>query len=427
MRSIISIFIWLSISLEVASQIRFTDHRDIDERLRYSAEKDFRSWALSVGYGPILMFGDIVDNSNFPATNWKFGTTVTLSKQFAPPIALDLQFITGQLYGERGLFFFEGDFHDISLGLVAYINQLGARPGPVNDVWNFYLKAGAGAKFFRSSLKYLETGEVVPVADFGIASRSYMVTGYDRRNPQNEIRRQMEIMVPLGFGVLYQLNNHIDLGFEATMRFCASDNLDNILTGPTNDRYLFASVNLSYKIGRSDVPHKRWTYRGLGMNLFGRPRQDMVRDELRNVENQIANLRELPPIGKDSVVIQHILTTTYETLHLKSLFFGEDRQTTFNAEEQMAMAEMVVLMKHYPDRYLHLYGYADPGETGNHIDLSRARAESVKDFLVNELGADAGMINIIPVGSADAFTGNELSTPRVTRLANRRVDMVFRN
>ena len=68
----------------------------------------------------------------------------------------------------------------------------------------------------------------------------------------------------------------------------------------------------------------------------------------------------------------------------------------------------------------------DPQDSGDHFDISRAQCEKVMDFLVNELGANPNAIRIYPRGSDDAFTGTELSTSQVRQMANRRVDMVFR-
>src|SRR5690606_10861909 len=138
-----------------SGQVRQTDDRIIEEEMRYSAEKKFNTWAVSVGYGSLFMYGDITNHSFFPKHKVRFGPTVIVSKQFAPSFALDLQYITGEMYGEAGDHYFEGHLNEVSLTGVFFINQLGANPGPLRDRWNFYLKTGVGVNFFRSRLRYL--------------------------------------------------------------------------------------------------------------------------------------------------------------------------------------------------------------------------------------------------------------------------------
>lgn len=424
-RTIFCYLFFIICSGQLTAQIRLTDTRDISEKMRYSVEKRFNSWALTAGYGPVIMHTDISDYSFFPKSNWNFGPTIILSKQLVPPLAIDLQYMFSDMYGEKDKYFFEGDFRDISLNAVLYINQLGARPGPVNHVWNFYIKAGAGANYYRSALKFKESGDFVSGTEFNLPNH-FMVTGYDRYSPEEEVKRKRDIVVPVGGGVLYRLNEHFDAGVETTIRFTTTDHLDNILTGSTNDRYFYTTVNLSYKIGKKDKPHMRWTFRGLGMNLLGRPRKDMLREEIQRMEDEIQKLASQPPMGRDSVVIQNTLTTIYETVYIKSLFFKPNAEISFSIEDQILMAEIAVLMKHNPEKELQLYGYVDPEDKGDHYDLSRAQCEKVLDYLVYDLGANPNAIRIYPRGSSDAFVGSELSTSQIRRMANRRVDMVFR-
>jgi hypothetical protein len=405
----------LLLTTSVSAQIRFTDQREIDEDMRYSAEKRFNTWALTVGYGSIFVYADISDYSIFPNHKIDFGPSIILSKQLYPSFAMDLQYIQGNLYGQTNSHYFRGDMRDISINGVLFINQLGAQPGPINDRWNYYLKLGAGLNFFRSRLHDSNTNEVIP----------HMVSGYDPRNVDEKIDRAVEVVVPFGAGLLYRINNHFDVGFESTMRFCSSDNLDNVLSGSSNDRYLFSSVNLSYKIGRKDKRHMRWTYRGIGFNLFGRPRKDMLRDEIKLLEEDLQNYVANRPVKKDSVIIEESLSILYETLTIRSIFFREGANNIFTNEDRVYMAEMAVQMKHFPEKTLELWGYVDPTDKGDHLAISLKQCEMIVDFMVNELGADRNRIKSIPKGSEASFEG-QLSSSQITKMANRRVDLVFR-
>ena len=427
MRVIFTIIFLISFWSMASGQVRQTDDRIIEEEMRYSAEKWFNTWALNIGYGSIFMYADITNHSFFPDHRIRFGPTFIVSKQLAPALALDLQYITGEMYGESGEYYFKGNLNDVSLTGVFFINQLGASPGPVRDRWNFYLKTGFGMNFFRSRLHFSADDSFVQESDLGMPSGRYLVYGYDPYEPETKTSHQMEIVIPFGGGMLYRINRHFDVGLESTMHFSASDNLDNVLTGASNDRYLYTGVNLSYKLGKKDKRHMRWTYRGYGFNLFGRPRKDPLQDEVRRLEEEINKFAERQPVKKDSVIISQSLTTIYEAFSVRSIFFGQNTAMQFSTEDQVLMAEAVIDMKHNPGKYIDLYGYVDAGDSGDLKELSRQQCEHVKDFMVNEMGADAAFIRVFARGADDAFTSESGARTPTARKANRRVDIVFRN
>lgn len=427
MRVIFTIFFLVSIWTFASGQVRQTDDRIIEEEMRFSAEKRFNTWAVNVGYGSLFMYADITNHGFFPEHRVRFGPTIIVSKQLAPALALDLQYITGEMYGESGEYYFEGKLNDVSLTGVFFINQLGANPGPVRDRWNFYLKGGVGVNLFRSRLRFLADDAFVQESDLGMPSGRYLVYGYDPYEPETEISHQTDIVIPFGAGVLYRVNRHFDLGLESTMHFSASDNLDNVLAGASNDRYLYTGINLSYKIGKKDKRHMRWTYRGYGFNLFGRPRKDPLQAEVQRLEEEIRKFAEREPVQKDSVIISQSLTTVYDAFSVRSIFFDKNAQVQFDTEDQVLMAEAVIEMKHYPGKFVDLYGYVDAEDSGDLLGLSRQQCEMVKDFMVNEMGADAAYIRVFAQGGDKAFTSDSGATTLITRRANRRVDIVFRN
>jgi hypothetical protein len=416
----------LLVSSGIFSQVRKTDERIITEEMRYSSEKKFNTWALTVGYGPLVMYSDVTDYTYFPKGQFDFAPSVILSKQLFPSLALDLQYLSGKMNGEYGPHYFKGDFHEGSLSAVLFLNQITASPGPINDKWNLYIKAGAGATFFRSRLHFVADDEPVRDSDIGGGSERFMVTGYDPNDPYKKIDRRMEIMVPLTAGLMYRLNKSFDLAWETSMRFCASDNLDNILTGSTNDRYLFSGLHLSYKIGKKDKRHMRWTYRGYGFNLFGRPKKDPMIKEISELEDQINTYKAGRPIRRDSVLIQESLITMYETTYVRTIFFNNTSNYTFDIEDQVLMAEAVVQMKQNPGTALEVYGHVPVEDAGDAMETSKQQCEKVVDFLVNELGADAKMITIFPMGNQSPITGEGALSSQVQRMANRRVDMIFK-
>lgn len=426
MRHITFLFLLILVPAALFAQVRTTDQRIISEEMRYSAEKKFNTWALTVGYGPLIMYADITNYSFLPKGKIDFGPSVILSKQIFPALAIDLQYLSGKMNGEFGEHYFKGDLYEGSLSAVLFLNQLTASPGPINDKWNLYIKAGAGATFFRSKLHFVANDEVVKDVDLGGGSERYLVYGYDPYDPNVKTDRRMEIVVPMTAGLMYRINKSFDIAWETSVRFCASDNLDNILTGSTNDRYLFSGLHLSYKIGKKDKRHMRWTYRGYGFNLFGRPKKDPLINEIADLEDEIKKYKEGRPVKRDSVVIQESLTVMYETTYVRTIFFPPSGNITFDTEDKVLMAEAVVQMKQNPGTFLEVYGHVSGEDTGDHEALSRKQCDKVVDFLVNELGADASMIKVIAKGSESPLTGEGELSSKVRKMANRRVDMVFR-
>lgn len=427
MRVIFAIIFLVAFWSFASGQVRQTDDRIIEEEMRYSSEKWFNTWAVNIGYGSLFMYADITNHSFFPDHRVRFGPAIFVSKQLAPSLALDLQYLTGEMYGESGDHYFEGNLNEVSLTGVFFINQLGASPGPVRDRWNFYLKTGLGLNFFRSRLRFLADDAFVMESDLGEPSDRYVVYGYDPYEPETKTSHEMDIVIPFGGGVLYRINRHFDVGVESIMHFSSADKLDNVLTGASNDRYLYTGVNLSYKIGKKDKRHMRWTYRGYGFNLFGRPRKDPLQDEVNRLEEEINKFAEREPVKKDSVIISQSLTTIYNAFSVRSIFFDKNAQVQFGSEDQVLMAEAVIDMKHYPGKYIDLYGYVDPDDSGDLKELSRQQCEKVKDFMVNEMGADPAYIRIFALGADAAFSSESGATTPTARRANRRVDIVFRN
>ncbi len=405
------VILLIFISFNIHGQDRRTDQRVIEEYKRYSVEKSFNTWAFTLSYGPMIMYTDITDYSLMPKDKIDFGLSATLSKQVAPAFAFDLQFLTGDSYGEKHNKYFKGNINDLSLSAVFFVNQLGAISGPVRDKWNFYLKAGAGLVFFRSSL--FEEGSDFPERSLG----------YDEIGKKTS--REMDIIIPLSAGFQYRLNRSFDIGLESTLRFGEADNLDNVLTGSTNDRYWFTGLNLSYKIGKKDKRHMRWTYRGYGFNLFNRPIRDPLAGETKRFEEDLEKYIEEKPIKRDSITFSESLTLIYETVNIRSIFFKEAGKTQFDSDDIISMAEIVVLMKLNPDSKLKLYGYVAASDEGDHDKLSLDQCELVKDILVNELGADAEKIEIINRGSKDMLQANKVSPNKLPINFNRRVDLVL--
>ena len=418
------ILILLLLPIGLSSQNRKTDEREITEDMRYSAEKKFNSWALSAGYGPFWMYTDITNYNVFPK-KLHFSPSVILSKQFVPALAMDLQYLKGDMFGEKGDYYFKGDLHELSLNATFYINQMTLAPGPINDRWNFFIKIGAGTTMFRNRMFHSIDDSFVRQSELGPPSDRWMVTGYDERNPERKIARKVEVVVPATVGVMYRINNSFDISWETSMRFSANDYLDNIYSGATNDKYFFSGLHLSYKIGKKDKRHLRWTYRGLNFNLFGRQKKDPLFTATDIFENELNKHKDGRPIDRHTFDIRETTTTIYQQTFIRTIFFHEGENYKFNEEDIVYMAETVVQLKEKNHAILELSGHVYENDPGDHESLSQKQCDAVLDFLVNELGGDASRIKINAMGSSQPLATGENASFEVKDFANRRVDMVI--
>jgi outer membrane protein OmpA-like peptidoglycan-associated protein len=400
----------------------------IEEYMRYSREKKFNSWSVGVGYGPLIMYTDITSYTIFPNEKWHFAPVVKVTKYLNPAFAFDAQFLAGDMYGSNVGYYFEGDLVDFSISHVGIINQMLNTPGPRRDKWNFYYKIGFGFTAFRSKLYHSDNDKVVMEQDFSgdTTDLRYIVQGYDVYDPEKKIERKRTLLLPVGLGVMFRINRSFDIGIESTMRFSLWDKFDNILAGATNDSYWHTNINLSYKIGKKDKRHKRWTYRGYDFNIFGAKKRYPLNDEIDNLENDINQYAANRPVKTDSVFIVHNLKKVYSTADFFSVFFGSGG-TKVEKEDLVFLAETAIqLMKNEKWR-VDVIGHSDEtGDADKNMEVSRKRCETVKDILVNDLGIAEERINTIAKGETELLSPTDKLSPRGIHAVNRRVDVVIR-
>ncbi len=400
----------------------------IEEDMRYSREKKFNSWSVSVGYGPLIMYSDITNYTVFPNEKWDFSPVIKVTKYLNPAFSFDAQFLSGKMYGSNVGYFFEGDMTDFSISHVGIINQMLNTPGPRRDKWNFYYKIGFGFTAFRSKLHHQDDGRVVMVKDFSgdATDMRYVVHGYDIYDPDKKIERKRTLLLPMGLGVMYRINRSFDIGIETIMRFSLMDKFDNILAGGSNDSYWHTNINLSYKIGKKDKRHKRWTYRGYDFNIFGAKKRYPLEDEINELGGDIDQYAANRLIKTDSVIIFHNLKKVYSTSEFYSVFFSSSSDTKVDREDVVILAETAIKLMKNEKWNVYLYGYSDKtGDTDKNMDISRKRCEVVKDILANDLGIVEDRITIYPKGETELLSPTDKLSPRGIHMVNRRVDIVI--
>lgn len=421
----IVLIVWLFIGVTSSFAQFTTDKRLIEEHMRYSSEKKFNRWDIMVGYGPNIHFTDFTNYMIIPDGKWYFSPSVAVSYQLLPALAFDLRFMQSNL-GEKGiLHYYDGDFMEFTGSARFYVNQMLPNPGPLNDKWNFYVNVGFGMQALRNRVYKNDNGEVLHGTDVvGIENEGYFVFGYDKNDPNKKVSRKKELVLPIGAGVLYRINRSFDIGIESNIHNSLEDNLDGILSGATNDSYWHTTINLSYKIGKKDKRHSKWTYRTYGFNLFGNKRKDPLEDEVNQFERMLQQQAGILRLQIDSVTTEENSTKIYMADNVFPIYFMPGGATFKDYENQVTMAQLAVLIRKHPEWTLQIEGFAETSED-NPMFVSQKRAETVMEYMIAHYGMDEKIMTVVPRGAKEQLTSPDEKTKEGRIHIDRRVDIVL--
>lgn len=426
------------------------DFANLKEEQIYRKGNRYNTWALTLGYGPVIYYVDVIDYTVFPKNNWKFGPTVMLSKQFNRPWGLDAQFMMADMYGQKNTRYFSGDLLDFSLNVTFSINQF-AIFGPINDKWNIYGKLGFGLTYFRSkqyrltagtytnpdgTVEQLEPGQVLKVKhvyDYNLGypdpqgwdREDYLAIGYKRNGegaPDEETNRRNEIVIPIGFGVKYRINRSFDVGAEVLLRNMQADNLDVNLSGADNDSYMYTSFNLTYKIGKKNKRHAAWTYKDFNMEYRRLRQNDPLAIRLDSIKSEIEYLAAQDSLAADTTTI-YTESVIYQEGISESVFFDFDKSDITRRSDR-SLAKLARVMKSNEHIRIRIVGYCDErGSEEYNLALSKRRCMAVLNTLVNDFKIPADRFQIDPRGESEMLSDTRNLQPYGLHLVNRRVDM----
>ncbi len=136
---------------------------------------------------------------------------------------------------------------------------------------------------------------------------------------------------------------------------------------------------------------------------------------------------EVRPMEQNMVVVKADEMSKAISLHgkvaLYGIFFDTD-QATIKPESKAALEEIAKLMQQEPSLNLHVVGHTDNTGTFEHnLDLSKRRADAVKNALTKQFGVAAGRLTPNGVASLAPVASNGTDAGRAK---NRRVELVPR-
>lgn len=411
------------------------DFGSLSEQQLYKRENKYNRWTIGMGAGPVFYYTDIIDYTIFPKGHYRFAPTIMIAHQFNRPWGIEAQMMMADMYGQKNGRYFSGNLIDASLNLTLSINQM-AIFGPISDRWNIYAKLGLGLVYFRSRVRDVDDHSFKKVKDiypyisgypnpYGWDEEDYLVMGYDRQgDPTKKQKRKSEVVVPIGVGAQYRINERWDAGMELMMHSMTKDNLDVNLSGADNDAYLFPTLTIRYKIGKKERRHPVWTYKDFNLSQRRNRQNDPLAIKIDSLRQRLDELAAKDSITNDTTTI-HIETIIHENDIHASVFFEFDK-SNITERTHKTLAKIAKAMKENNSTRVVIRGYCDARGTDQYnIKLSERRCQAVLDVLVKDYGIEKDRFDIDPRGESELLSDTEKLKPRGIHLVNRRVDLLL--
>lgn len=420
--------------------------QDANTANRFS-EKSFRTWSVGI-HGGVLSQNTIFNGKerDFQTAKESIGYGAFIKKQFLPSLGIQADFLGGKTEGLRSFTGIDANGDNTYLGnsgyetkiewsaaLTAVYNIANININDENAILTPYVKAGAG---------YMSAGATTTNVPLSANE------GYKER-----------WFVPVGAGFKLGLSKGINLDMGYDVNFVKSDKFDGFNAGGRNDKFSYGHVGLEFALGSKEKPQLQ-NYSALA-NLRNQSKEES--EELRralstaeqNAERDraqyakdmgdedndgVANkFDKCPGTGSGTVVDgsgcpikvqREIIKETKVVVTeadrkvvdeaIKNLEFdlGKStiRPTSYSTLNKVAE---LLIQKNFS---LKLAGHTDnTGPMALNLRLSKARAESIKSYLVSQ-GANASRIEATGYGPNQPIASNKTADGRQK---NRRVEFTL--
>ena len=293
-----------------------------------------RYWSVNLNTGANLFWGDLRQNDYFPVSEneneWQIGYGLIVNWQISPVFGVRGQLLNGKLSGTKRKInrYFTADIFESNINVTANFSNLFFQYKQ-ERLFSVYGMIGVGLANWCTKKKVLGTNEVVAENGCG--------------NGNGLWGRAMEVVIPVGLGLDFRLNDNWVLNLESTLHSVNSDELDMKVGESKYDMYSYASLGVTYKFIKG---RKKAVYTEESIQ------EEQDEEILPDVEPQVSIISEMPEmiysedefivkliVNKDNIeqsgkIIQYfpdgfLPTTTSLT---NGSFIFEDRTLTINWE-----------------------------------------------------------------------------------------------
>lgn len=267
-----------------------------------------------------------------------------------------------------------------------------------------------------------------------------------------------ELIIPVGAGIKFRLNDFMNLDLGYTMNFLDADNFDGFNYGPSKDRFSYGYAGLEFALGARTKPQLQWHNGPAVMYDDMLAQRDQLRLELEAEKNNNAKLAAdvaKLQVDSDGDGVSDVFDKCPNTpagdrvdgsgcslpkpdtaRPVQVIITDDDRRLVRNAIDNLefetgksnirpkshASLDEVAALLIRKNLSLKLAGHTD--NTGNralNMRLSKDRAESVKSYLVGK-GVNPSRIEATGYGQDQPIATNKTAAGRQQ---NRRVEFTI--
>jgi len=458
-----------AIACSLVAAIGLTDTVQAQEPTVFGGRRQYRTWSIGVNGGfttpSVIIGGSNAFNRKVSFGEYKLREYygITVRKQLSSWFGLEAAANRGRIFAYNNDGFGYNMEYPAANGAVAAGGYESAETSiqyaaSLNAVFqlatidflrrenavNFYASVGYGVNAFNP-VAYTDADGSAGAWD----NKGAWKDGFwsDRNAPSNDADYRKEAYIPVGVGVKFKLSDRVALNLGYTMNFVDSKALFGALDQgqrpASNDKYSYTYAGLEFSLGSSSKPDLTW--HNPVSTLYDELKDPSLRNELEALKQRVSTLEGLvDELSRDedgdgvSDKFDKCPGTPAGTQVDGAgcpIKFPEPEVKASNATYsniQFEFDSSVLKTESYStlDRLssdlrasgasVTLDGHASAeGSEAYNLTLSRDRANSVKQYLVNS-GVDAAKINTQAFGESAPIASNATEEGRVI---NRRVEI----
>ncbi len=222
---------------------------------------DTKRWAVGLQTGILGFHGDLTQSTkkryggHFSDSKFGLNGGAVVKYSLSHILSLRLSGYAGTFVLQNNGVQYAGNIYDIKNSIKSAELQMYVNLGNVSFLRkerkvNLFIFAGVGTIFNKFSGTLTAVGTTTPYIDF--KTDSY----WSKKTKSNYAT------VPLGLGVMYNLNQNFDLGIETGLRYTRTDSLDfanlEIARNRNFDKFSQTTIGIYYKLGSKKAPHYDW-------------------------------------------------------------------------------------------------------------------------------------------------------------------------
>lgn len=398
----------------------------------------FRTWSIGLNGGAMYL-GSFFGNDDYAGRKTELGYGGYIKKQILPAFGLQADYLRGKLSANRSHLV----NHDEAGPIASFSTDLN---------W----AASLSGNFTLANINFRKRQNFIqPYATLGAGLAEYKPSTTNAAGVTTEIHNIGEVIIPVGAGVKFNLTKGVNLDLGYTVTFVNSDNIDGYTRG-ANDKYSYGHAGLEFALGNKTKPQLAahnivadlendyvGRYDNLVQQLDAEKEKNARLEERFNKamadedKDGVADLFDKCPGTPEKTVVDGSGCPLAERKpDVKVYITEEDKKVVADAiknlefdfgkttirETSFASLTRVASLLINKNFSLKLAGHTDNvGSSASNTKLSKARAESVKQFLVSR-GANASRIEATGYGEDQPIASNDTE---VGRQQNRRVEFTL--